>query len=194
MKNLSIVLPLFLCFLTFVAFAEDPVVQIVDEERYYYPTFATSYLIGTKKALNIAEILRGEFQQKFELVKGDYPAFGLETSDIWLKFNVQNHLDDSPYLEVINPSLDTVEYFLINKHGELVHHHLSGSFQSIKDRAMPSWQFVQDMGLVNDEVHTCYLRINTETSAAMADIRIAHPKSILLPITAMRYGRDCILD
>ena len=155
------------------AIAQDSILKISNEDTFYNPASKLSYLIDIKNELKISEILDPEYQEKFHPFKGEIPAFGLVSSGIWLKFTIQNHLDTSPYLEVLNPALDTVEYFLFNNDGLLVHHHLTGDFEKIRERSIQSWQFLQDMKLESAQVYTCYLKYNAETSTTLSPLRIA---------------------
>ena len=156
--------------------ARDSIVKIKDDNSFYNPLTQLTYLIDVKNKLKISDILDPEYQRAFLPAKDDMPSFGTISSDVWLKFSIQNLLDSSPYLEVDNPTLDTVEYFLFNNQGQLVHHHLSGDFEKIKDRSIQSEEFLLDMNLKGSEVHTCYVKISQEKASTIVTVQIAHLK------------------
>ena len=156
--------------------AQDSVVKINDNDIFFFPGLYSSYLVDHKNELKISEISSQKYQSKFIANKTETPNFRLTSSTIWLKFKVLHELDQSPYLEIINPALDTIEYFLFNKEGQLVHHHLTGNFVKVEDRMIRSGQVMIDMNLNENFSYTCYLKINSKSSSITAPIRIASLK------------------
>lgn len=151
-------------------------VRIEEDSRFYNPAFSSSYLIDERSKLEINDIIRSEYQNKFIPNSNEIPEFGLISASIWFSFPIQNLLKTSPYLEIGNPALDTIEYFLFNKEGALVHHHLTGNFKKVEDRTIGSRQVMIDMNLDGNALYTCYLRINSKTSSTIVPMRIASIK------------------
>lgn len=150
--------------------------MIHDEYTFYEPALNSAILTDASNKLKIGDILKSEYQSKFEVNNSDIPEFGLVSSSIWFKFSVQSLLEFSPYLDIANPALDTVEYFLFNNEGQLVHQHLTGNFTKVNDRSIRSGQILIDMNLDFNYTYTCYLRINSRTSSSQVPMRIGSLK------------------
>lgn len=157
--------------------AEERNVIINDNSSDYNPALASYYLIDTDNKLKIDEILSQKYQDSFIVNEQEILHYGLVSSTIWIKFNVQSFLDSSPYLEIENPALDTIEYFLFNNEDILVHHAITGNHLSIEQRNIESGELMIDMQLKNSEAYTCYLKINASSSSILAPLRIASLKS-----------------
>lgn len=156
--------------------AQETIVKILNDDTFYNPASQLTFMTDINNTLKISDILKPEYQKEFIHVSGEIPAFGMISSSVWMKFSVQNFLDSSPYIKIVNPALDTVEYFLINNLGQLVHHHLTGDFEKVNDRTIRSWEFLQDMNIKDSEKYTCYVKISSVSSSVTASIQIAHLK------------------
>lgn len=160
---------------TFVR-AHNSVVMINDSYTFYEPALNSAILIDASNNLKISNILKAEYQSKFKATDIDMPEFELVPFSIWIKFSIQSLLEFSPYLEIANPALDTIEYFLFNKEGQLVHRYLTGNFTKVNDRPIRSGQILIDMNLDFNTSYTCYLKINSRTSSPVVPMRIASLK------------------
>ncbi len=160
---------------TFVR-AHNPVVMINDNHTFYEPTLNSAILIDPSNKLKIGDIIKAEYQSKFKASSSGIPDFGLVSSNIWIKFSVQSLLEFSPYLEIVNPALDTIEYFLFTKESQLLHQYLTGNFTKIEERAIRSGQILIDMNLDANTTYVCYLKINSRTSVTVVPMRIASIK------------------
>ncbi|MCK5371578.1 MAG: hypothetical protein KAQ62_23610, partial [Cyclobacteriaceae bacterium] len=156
--------------------AGDSLVRIDKNGKFYNPALSSTYLLDVKSKLKINDILKPEYQATFIQNSGKIPEFGLISASIWFKFSIQNLLNTSPYLEISNPALDTIEYFLFNKEGVLVHHHLTGNFKKVEERTIRSGQVMIDMNLDDNTSYTCYLKINSKSSSTIVPMRIASLK------------------
>lgn len=156
--------------------AQESILRINDNDVFFFPGSYSSYLADHENKLKISEISSPKYQSKFIANNTTIPNFRLSSSTIWLRFKVLNALGRSPYLEIINPALDTIEYFLFNKEGQLVHHHLTGNIEKVEDRMIRSKQVMIDMNLDTNSQYTCYLKINSKSSSIMVPIRIASLK------------------
>lgn len=150
--------------------------MISDNYTFYEPALSSSILIDTSNKLKISDILKGEYQSKFSANNDEIPEFGLMPSSVWFKFSIKSLLELSPYLEINNPALDTIQYFLFNNEGQLVHQYLTGSFEKVEDRSIRSGQIMIDMNLDFNTSYICYLKINSLSSSTQVPIRIASIK------------------
>ena len=153
--------------------AEVEPIIIADNDISYNPASSLYYFIDPSKQLKIDDITSSDYQDKFELNLKEIPNFGLESSSVWLKFTVQNSLSSSPYLEIDNPALDTIEYFLINNEDVVVHRYITGSHSKIVKRNIKTGELLIDLKLPDKEIYTCYLKINSSSSTILTPLRIA---------------------
>jgi len=156
--------------------AKDKPIKIVDHNIFCNPALNSSYYIDKENSLKIHDIIQPEYQHKFIDNTSEILNFGMVSSTIWIKFSIQSLLDVSPYLEIDNPALDTIEYYLYNSKGILVHHHATGNYVNIEDRSLNISDLIIDMKLGNDEVYTCYLKANSKSSSILMPMRIAPMK------------------
>jgi hypothetical protein len=159
--------------------AHNSDIMINDNYTFYEPALKSTVLIDASTKLKISDILSVEYQKKFNAKNHKIPEFGLVSSNIRFKFSIKSLLEFSPYLEIGNPALDTIKYFLFNKEGVLVHQYLTGNFEKIEDRFIQSSQFLIDMNLDFNTSYTCYLKISSRSSSIMVPMRIASLKKIL---------------
>ena len=101
--------------------AGDQSILIEDYNKSYNPAPHTSYLLDHENHLKIHEILLPEYQENFTNGQKKILNFGLNTSTLWLKILIQNNLDESPFLSIENPAIDSIEYFLYKSNGLFVH-------------------------------------------------------------------------
>lgn len=150
--------------------------MIHDSYTFYEPALNSAILVDGSNKLKISDILNAEYQSKFNANNNDIPEFGLVSSSIWFKFSIKNLLEFSPYLEIDNPALDTIEYYLFNKEGQLVHQYLTGNFVKVENRSIRSGQILIDMNLDFNTSYTCYLKIYSRSSSTLVPMRIASLK------------------
>lgn len=165
-----------LIFLSMRVHAHNAAVLINDNYTFYAPAPNSTILIDDTNTVNISDILKPKYQRKFIANDTEISEFGLVSSSIWFKFSVHSQLDKSPYLEISNPALDTIEYFLFNKEGKLVHQYLTGNFAKVEDRSIRSGLFFIDMKLNYNTEYTCYLKISSRSSSSLVPMRIASLK------------------
>lgn len=159
--------------------AKEGRLEIDDLNSCYNPALHSSYLEDHENALKIHDILSPEYQNRFIPNTHKIPNFGVAQSSIWLKFSVKNQLDTSPYLEIDNPALDTIEYYLINKENILVHQSKTGNHLKIDKRNIRSGDLMLDLNLKDNDIYTCYLKINSKSSSMLVPLSIASLKIFL---------------
>lgn len=153
--------------------ALDNQLRIDSKTKYFDPVFYISYLSDSHNKLGIEDILHEDFGGRF--IPNDYETlhFGFVEFSYWLKFQIQNFNELSPYLEIENPALDTIEYFLVNNQGELVHRELTGNAVKIRDRHIQTSGILLNMQLSDNEVYTVYLKVNAQSTSTAVPMRIA---------------------
>lgn len=156
--------------------AKQNFLKVNDKDSYYNPALNASYLIDKNNQLKIHDILGPEYHDKFTPNNQEIINIGLVASTLWLKYSVQNLLGTSLYLEIDNPALDTIEYYLYNNDHKLVHHHITGNHHNIENRSLKSGNLMIDLNLNDSSIHTCYIKINSNSSTLLAPLRIASLK------------------
>lgn len=152
---------------------------IIDNFTYQYnPALKLSYLIDSSKNLKIHDILNQKYQERFLRNEKEVPHFGLRKASLWYRFDIENRTSTDLFLEIDNPILDTVEYFLVNNDGQLVHHYLTGNHVKIKEREVKTSQLLIDLKLSESSRHTCYLKIKSMASSFMTPMEIASMKTL----------------
>ena len=156
--------------------AKENLITVNDKDSYYNPALNASYLIDKNNRLKIHDIFGPEYHDIFIPNNQEIINIGFVPSTLWLKFTIQNVLSTSLYLEIDNPALDTIEYFLFNTDHKLVHHHLTGNHLNIENRSLNSGNLMIDLNLNDSSIHTCYIKINSTSSTLLAPLRIASLK------------------
>lgn len=156
--------------------AKQNFLKVNDKDSYYNPALNASYQIDKNNQLKIHDILAPEYHDKFTPNNQEIINIGLVASTLWLKYSVQNMLGTSLYIEIDNPALDTIEYYLYNNDHKLVHHHITGNHHNIENRSLKSGKLMIDLNLNDSSIHTCYIKINSNSSTLLAPLRIASLK------------------
>ena len=112
------------------ASAGKKTLNITDDRAFINPESNMSYLIDSNNDRRIDDIISPEFQYRFLDNYPDTPQSELSPFALWVKFKVQSDLDESPYIEIGNQEIVSMEYYLFNKNHELVHHKLSNLFSN----------------------------------------------------------------
>jgi len=145
-------------------YADENGIKIEDYSSYYNPAQHISYLVDNNNKLKITDIIQQKYQEKFIHENKEILNFGLTTSTIWLKVLIENGLEDSPFLNIENPAIDTIEYFLFKKEGQFVHHTLTGNFPNSKPRSLKAGNWFIDLHLEEQDEYICYLKINSNST------------------------------
>lgn len=161
------------CLLNFHLAAKDNPLLIDNERNFFDPVFHISSLEDTENVLEIQEVLSGRFSEKFIKPDGDVIHFQDTGSTCWLKFEVINRSTTSPYLELNNVTLDTIEYYLVDSRGIIVHHEITGNAVKVEDRAIKSAHLLINMHLESEQYYTCYIKVNSRVPSLGIPMRIA---------------------
>jgi signal transduction histidine kinase len=156
-----------------MAQAMDNQLTIDSNSKYFDPVFHVSYLSDPHNMLGIEDILHEDFSGTFIHNDDEILHFGFVEFTYWIKFQVQNYNQFTPYLEIENPALDTIHYFLVNNEGRLVHQELTGNAVKTADRPIKTSRLLINMQLSDNEIYTCYLRVNSQSTSIAVPMRIA---------------------
>jgi signal transduction histidine kinase len=153
--------------------ALDNQLKIDSNNKYFDPVFYVSFLSDPHNKLGIEDIIHEDFTGRFMPNDDETLHFGFVEFTYWLKFQVQNFNEFSPYLEIENPALDTIEYYLVNNEGRLVHRELTGNMIKTEERPMKTSRLLINMQLSGNELYTCYLKVNARSTSITVPMRIA---------------------
>lgn len=153
--------------------AKDLLLKINDHEEFYNPALHIAFLTDPQNSYELSDLLKTNSDHKFIANNSDIFHLKMKGSSYWLKFSIQNQSNYSPYIELNNSSLDTVEYFLLDENREIVHHELTGNSIRIKERSLETSSILFNMHLDEAKIYTCYLKINSSLKSTPVPIRIA---------------------
>jgi signal transduction histidine kinase len=147
--------------------------KIDNESKFFNPALYISYLHDSDNVLTIEDILGENHTMDFTQNREETIQFGFEKTTYWLRLQARNFTDVSPYLEIENQELDSIEYFLVDNEGKLVHKAFTGNSVKIADRSLKTSRFLIDMQLSGNEPYTCYVRISAQPASIVLPMRIA---------------------
>ncbi len=159
------------------ASADKKTLNITNDRAFINPALNISYLIDSNNEKSIEDITSPVLQHNFFDNITDIPQSKLSPFTLWIKFKVKSDLDESPYLEIGNQEIDSIEYYLFNKNQELVHHKSTGSYASLQPRVIENNRLTISMNLYGNEEYTCYIKIISKSSMAEVPVRIASLKT-----------------
>jgi len=151
--------------------ADDVLLQITSNDKFYYPNQYISFLKDPDNAFELPDVL--ELENEFIPLEKSNQAQDLHNSVFWIKFHVQNFNTNSPYLELENSRMETIEYYLVDNSGTLVHENIVDKNELTKERSFETSDLLLNMHLDKGAKFTCYLRIKPSSSLGKIPIRIA---------------------
>jgi signal transduction histidine kinase len=153
--------------------AKDYPLLFDNESKFFDPAVHISSLTDSENMLDIQDVLSDRFSDKF--IKPDGEVIHLEDagSTYWFKFEVRSSSATSPYLEINNTALDTIEYFLIDSQGFIVHHEVTGNAVKVEDRDIKSAHLLINMHLESKQPYTCFIKVKSSVSSLVIPMRIA---------------------
>ena len=153
--------------------AKDFVLKINNIDQFHNPSHKISYLSDPENAYQLSDVIAADSANKFITNTTDLIQLRLKNSTHWLKLKVQNLNSVSPYIELNNSVLDTIEYYLFDERGALVHHEITGNSIKVKQRSLETSSLIFNMNLEENEIYTCYLKLNSHLETTTLPIRIA---------------------
>lgn len=152
--------------------ASEKSMIIESEDQFYDPSGQLYYLCDDENQFTLHEILSNAHNEKFEKIAEGPLKLKRSESTHWIKFQVRNTAMIKPYLEIRNTSIDTINFFLQNSAGKLVHHSLTGNALKVRERPVETAALLVDMHMTASESYTCYLRIGAQSTPATLELRI----------------------
>ena len=158
------------------AYAGNVPVILGDGDAVYNPTEKAQFFVDEEENITIGDILEIVPDEKFVPIANKVPHFGLNNTPIWIRFNITSLVKEDFYLMIENPSLDVVEYYLVDGSGNIINQESTGSYQMINDRSVKTANFYFALNLQNSAYYTCYLRVRTSVSSLQVPMQIATMK------------------
>jgi signal transduction histidine kinase len=105
------------------------------------------------------DILSPNFQKNFQKTKLSIPNFGYTSSDIWLKINLRNNSSKHWFLEIDNPRINHLSFFLV-KNNQLIYQTKTGDSQPFSTYEIADRNLFFDLKMLQNESYTIYLKAN----------------------------------
>ncbi len=153
--------------------AKDFLLKISDNDEFYNPANYISYFIDKENSLEFSDVLRADSLAKFTAHQDNLFHLPIEKSSSWVKFDIINEGTLSPYLEINSNTVDTLEYFLLDNSGRLLHHEITGNYVKVRDRSLETSTLLINMRLEEGQLYTCYLKIIQTSGPPHLPLRIA---------------------
>ncbi|WP_288372623.1 7TM diverse intracellular signaling domain-containing protein [uncultured Algoriphagus sp.] len=136
-------------------FAQNPI-KITGEsvylDRYEY------LILESDEDLSIENVVN---RDDFSLLDNENKNFGINNDVIWLKYQVENQGENlEKYLYINNPSLDSLELFVVQD-GKVLDSYLGGRLVDFTKRSIPSKSIIFKVDIPNEGQVDLYLKVNS---------------------------------
>ena len=111
------------------------------------------------KTFSEHDILSYIFQKNFQKSTLSIPNFGYGNSDIWLKINLKNSSSKHWFLEIDNPRINDLSFFLINNN-RVIYKTQTGDSQLFSSYQVADRNLFFDLKMLQNESYTIYLKAN----------------------------------
>jgi signal transduction histidine kinase len=112
-----------------------------------------------KNLFSEKDILSPDFQKNFNKTLLLIPNFGYGTSDIWLKINLKNNSTKHWFLEIDNPRINHLSFFLV-KNEQLIYQIQTGDYQPFSSYQIQDRNLFFDLKMLQNDSYTVYLKAN----------------------------------
>lgn len=160
------------------AWASNVPVILDDAGGVFNPAEKAYFFVDHDKITSIEDILKNNHAEKFIHIANKVPHFGLNNTPVWIRFDITSKLKDDFYLVVENPSINFIEYYIVDPSGNICHHVSTGTYRLISDRNVRSANFYFDLPLANSGIYTCYLKIQATETSLLLPMKIATMKHL----------------
>lgn len=156
---MKLILATIVSFLTFETFAQTSLV-LRQEQKEIELSNQYLFLEDVSGKFSAGDIGKITFEKQFNHPNRPKVNFGYSASVIWLKINVLNVSNEDWLLELDNPNIDKVEFFLV-KGGQIIDHYLAGDHQLIETYSIKERTPIFPLKLTKNQPYTIYLRGNS---------------------------------
>ncbi len=105
------------------------------------------------------DILSSNFQKNFQKTNFSIPNFGYGTANIWLKINIKNTSTKHWFLEIDNPRINYLSFFLV-KNNQLIYQAKTGDSLPFASYQIADRNLFFDLKMIQNQSYTIYLRAN----------------------------------
>jgi len=147
-----------------------------DANEVYNPAEKAYFFADDDNVVTIDYILKNTEGEKFIPIANKIPHFGLNNTPVWIRFNIISRLEDDFFLMIENPSLNSVDFYLVDASGNIVNHESTGSYRLIDERRVKTANFYFDLHLQDSRLYTCYLKVQTSDTSLQVPMQIATMK------------------
>jgi len=146
------------------AFGNNTVI-ITDEVRKISLDDVLEFYVDTSALLSVQDLNTGG-KYKFISPAG-YTNLGFIDHPVWVRFKIQNNKNKKMHpmwvLRIEYPEIDYIDLFQISESGDTVKFYKTGTMMPVETRSRPDEKFVFLNSVPNQETHTFYLRIKSDT-------------------------------
>jgi signal transduction histidine kinase len=122
-------------------------------------SYNCSVFEDVNKHFSEKDILSPNFQKNFQKTRLSIPNFGYRTSDFWLKINLKNNSSKHWFLEIDNPRINNLSFFLL-KNFQVIYQTKAGDSQPFSSYEISDRNHFFDLKMLQNESYTIYLKAN----------------------------------
>lgn len=159
--------------------------------------FEVSYFEDESTTLTVAQVQEKQFTPSHTEVQNH----GITNTPHWFKLKInptKEHLHNSWWLKIDYPPLDYIDYYLFDRHENLLASVHSGELRPFSQREISDPAFLYQLPLSDAFEHTLYIRVQTE-GALQVPIKLMNSQDIIeeqyshILIAGIYYGLFIII-
>jgi two-component system, sensor histidine kinase LadS len=147
-----------------------------DGRKVYNPAENAFFFADDDNSITIDDILKNRQEEKFIAITNKVPSFGLNNTPVWIRFDITSRFPEDFFLLIENPSLSSVDFYLVDTSGVIIKQVATGSYKSMDAREVRTANFYFGLHLQDSRVYTCYLKIRTTVSSMSVPMQVATMK------------------
>lgn len=134
-------------------------ITLIDTRNEVPVSYNCSVFEDPKNLFSEKDILSPDFQKNFNKTLLLIPNLGYSTSDIWLKIKLKNTSTKHWFLEIDNPRINHLSFFLV-KNDQLIHQSTTGDSQPFSSYQIADRNLFFDLKMLQNESYNIYLKAN----------------------------------
>ncbi|RZJ71795.1 hybrid sensor histidine kinase/response regulator [Flavobacterium sp.] len=133
-----------------------------------------------QKEFSFKDVYSGKAKLQFKPLSGRLGNLGFTKDTYWVKFQLENRLDESVryYLETAEPVTDNVDLYLVSSDGKVQVQH-SGDKLKSGERAVGSRKSVFDISIDNGQQLTAYMEVRNDGEKNNLPLKLIKPSKLL---------------